>query len=201
MEAFAKVTSVVAALDRPNVDTDQIIPAENLKRIEKSGYGPNLFERWRYLQDGSLNPDFELNQPAFEGAQILVSGPNFGSGSSREHAVWALMNAGYRVVIAPSFAEIFHKNSFQNGLVPVLLPERTINDIMARANELTGYSLTVDLEICEIYDGDGFRTSFVVHSSPATHEFRRHCMINGLDEIGLTLKHETDITAFEKSRA
>ena len=200
MESFEKVTAVVAALDRPNVDTDQIIPAENLKRIEKSGYGPHLFERWRYLPDGSLNPDFELNQPAFEGAQILVSGPNFGSGSSREHAVWALMDAGFRVVIAPSFAEIFHKNSFENGLVPVLLPERTINDIIARTNELTGYSLTVDLKTCEIYDGDGFRTSFVMHSNPDTHEFRRHCILNGLDSIGLTLQHESDITAFEKSR-
>lgn len=201
MEAFQKVTSVVAALDRPNVDTDQIIPAENLKRIEKSGYGPNLFERWRYLADGSLNPDFELNKTAFDGAEILVTGPNFGSGSSREHAVWALMNAGYRVVIAPSFAEIFHKNSFQNGLVPVLLPERTINDIIARTNELTGYSLTVDLETCEVYDNDGFRASFVMHTNPETHAFRRDCILKGLDEIGLTLQHEDDITAFEKSRA
>ena len=201
MEAFQKVTSVVAALDRPNVDTDQIIPAENLKRIEKSGYGPNLFERWRYLADGSLNPDFELNKTAFDGAEILVTGPNFGSGSSREHAVWALMNAGYRVVIAPSFAEIFHKNSFQNGLVPVLLPERTINDIIARTNELTGYSLTVDLETCEVYDNDGFRASFVMHTNPETHAFRRDCILKGVDEIGLTLQHEDDITAFEKSRA
>ena len=201
MEAFQKVTSVVAALDRPNVDTDQIIPAENLKRIEKSGYGPNLFERWRFLADGSLNPDFELNQAAFDGAEILVTGPNFGSGSSREHAVWALMNAGYRVVIAPSFAEIFHKNSFENGLVPVLLPERTINDIIARTNELTGYSLTVDLETCEVYDNDGFRAAFVMHSNPDTHAFRRDCILNGLDEIGLTLQHETDIAAFEKAHA
>ena len=201
MEPFKKVTSVVAALDRPNVDTDQIIPAENLKRIEKSGYGPNLFERWKYLPNGDLNPDFELNQPAFEGAQILVSGPNFGSGSSREHAVWALMNAGYRVVIAPSFAEIFHKNSFENGLVPVVLPERTVNDIMAKANELVGYELTVDLEAREISDSEGFKVPLVMHPDAATNEFRRHCILNGLDEIGLTLEHEDDITKFEKSHA
>ena len=199
MQPFAKVTSVVAALDRPNVDTDQIIPAEHLKRIEKSGYGPFLFERWRYGPDGSLNPDFELNQPAFKDAKVLVAGPNFGSGSSREHAVWALMNAGYEAVIAPSFAEIFHKNAFENGLVPVLLPERTVNDIMARANELTGYTLTVDLETCEISDGQGFKTSFVMHHDPATHEFRRQCILNGLDEIGLTLAHEDDIAAYERA--
>jgi 3-isopropylmalate/(R)-2-methylmalate dehydratase small subunit len=201
MEPFKSVTSVVAALDRPNVDTDQIIPAENLKRIEKSGYGPMLFERWRHRPDGSLNPDFELNQPAFKDAKILVTGRNFGSGSSREHAVWALMNAGYRVVIAPSFAEIFHKNSFENGLVPVILPERTINDIMARANELTGYSLTVDLEAGEITDGQGFTVPLVMHTNPATHAYRRHCILNGLDEIGLTLKHEDDITAFENAHS
>ena len=200
MEAFQKITSVVAALDRPNVDTDQIIPAENLKRIEKSGYGPNLFERWKYLPDGSLNPDFELNHDAFQGSAILVSGPNFGSGSSREHAVWALMNGGFRVVIATSFADIFQKNSFENGLLPVLLPEKTINNIIARANELTGYSLTVDLETCEISDTEGFRVQFALHENPEIHDFRRYCILNGLDEIGLTLKHENAITDFEKTR-
>ena len=201
MEPFKKVTSVVAALDRPNVDTDQIIPAEHLKRIEKSGYGPFLFERWRFLPDGSPNPDFELNHAAFANANILVSGRNFGSGSSREHAVWALKDAGFQAVIAPSFAEIFHKNAFENGLVPVILPERTVNDIMARANELTGYTLTVDLETCEVTDSEGFKVSFVMHSDPATHTFRRHRILNGLDDIGLTLEHEDDITAFEKARA
>ena len=200
MESFQKITSVVAALDRPNVDTDQIIPAENLKRIEKSGYGPNLFERWRYLPDGSLNPEFELNHESFNGSAILVSGPNFGSGSSREHAVWALMNGGFRVVIAPSFADIFQKNSFENGLLPVLLPEITINNIMARANELTGYSLTVDLETCEVSDSYGFKVQFVLHENPEIHEFRRYCILNGLDAIGLTLEHESDITAFEETR-
>ena len=199
MQSFTKVTAVVAALDRPNVDTDQIIPAEYLKRIEKSGYGPFLFERWRYRPDGSLNPDFELNQPAFKGAKVLVTGPNFGSGSSREHAVWALMNAGFQAVIAPSFAEIFHKNAFENGLVPVLLPERTVNDIIARANELTGYELTVDLETCEVSDSHGFKTSFVVHHNPATHEFRRRCVLDGLDEIGMTIEHEDDIAAYERA--
>ncbi len=201
MEKFTKVTSVVAALDRPNVDTDQIIPAEYLKRIEKSGYGPMLFERWRHRPDGSLNPDFELNQPAFEDAKILVSGPNFGSGSSREHAVWALMNAGFQVVIATSFAEIFHKNSFENGLVPVILPERVVNDLMAKANELTGYELTVDLERSEISDNQGFKIPLVMHPDPATNEFRRQCILNGLDEIGLTLQHEGDIDVYEKAHA
>ena len=201
MERFKKVTSVVAALDRPNVDTDQIIPAEYLKRIEKSGYGPFLFERWRNRPDGSPNPDFELNQPAFKDAKILVTGPNFGSGSSREHAVWALMNAGYQVVIAPSFAEIFHKNSFENGLVPVILPERTVNDLMAKANELNGYELTVDLENAEISDNQGFNVPLVMHPNPATNEFRRQCILNGLDEIGLTLQHESDIDAYEKANA
>ena len=200
MEAFTKLTSVVAALDRPNVDTDQIIPAEYLKRIEKSGYGPHLFERWRYLPDGSLNPGFELNRPSFDGAAFLASGPNFGSGSSREHAVWALQQAGFRAIIAPSFADIFHKNSFESGLVPVLLPEATVSGIIARANELTGYRLTVDLETCEVSDDEGFRASFVLHADPATHTLRRHRILNGLDDIGLTLQHEQDITRFEAAR-
>ena len=160
-----------------------------------------LFERWRFRQDGSLNPDFELNQPAFKDAKILVSGPNFGSGSSREHAVWALMNAGFQVVISTSFAEIFHKNSFENGLVPVILPERVVNDLMAKANELTGYELTVDLEKAEISDNQGLKMPLVMHPDPATNEFRRHCILNGLDEIGLTLQHEGDIDVYEKAHA
>jgi 3-isopropylmalate/(R)-2-methylmalate dehydratase small subunit len=200
MDSFQKVTSVVAALDRPNVDTDQIIPAEYLKRIEKSGFGPHLFERWKYLPDGSLNPSFELNQVAFEGAELLVSGANFGSGSSREHAVWALQQAGYKAVIAPSFAEIFHKNSFESGLVPVLLPEKTINNIIAKANEYSGYKLTVDLEKCEVTDDEGLRVPFVMHSDPATHELRRHRILHGLDDIGMTMQHDDDIARFEATR-
>ena len=199
MEPFKSVTSVVAALDRPNIDTDQIIPAVHLKSIKKSGFGPFLFERWRTRPDGTPDPDFELNQPAFKDAQILVSGPNFGSGSSREHAVWALMQAGFRVVIAPSFADIFHKNSFENGFVPVILPERTVNDIISRANELTGYELTADLEASEIYDNQGFKAPLVMHPDPATNEFRRYCILNGLDEIGLTLRREDDIAAYERA--
>ena len=200
MEPFAKVTSVVAALPRVNVDTDQIIPAEHLKRIEKSGFGPFLFESWRKNPDGTPNPDFELNFPSFDGASVLATGRNFGSGSSREHAVWALRDAGFRAVIAPSFADIFHKNCFENGLVPVILPEQVIDGIMARANELTGYELTVDLETCEVSDSEGFRASFVVHNDPGTHAFRRHCMLNGLDEIGLTMQQTGAIDAFEKAR-
>ncbi len=200
MEPFKKVTSVVAALNRVNVDTDQIIPAEHLKRIEKTGFGPFLFERWRKNPDGTPNPDFELNFPSFQGAKVLAAGRNFGSGSSREHAVWALRDGGFQVVIAPSFADIFHKNCFENGLVPVILPEPVVDGIMARANELTGYTLTVDLETCEVSDSEGFRTSFVVHQDPATHAFRRHCMLNGLDEIGLTMEHADAIAAFEQGQ-
>ncbi len=200
MEPFKKITSVVAALPRVNVDTDQIIPAEHLKRIEKTGYGPFLFESWSKNPDGTPNPAFELNFPSFQGAAILATGRNFGSGSSREHAVWALRDGGFQAVIAPSFADIFHKNCFENGLVPVILPEPVVDGIMARANELTGYTLTVDLETCEVSDSEGFRASFVVHQDPATHEFRRYTMLNGLDEIGLTMEHADAITAYEKAR-
>ncbi len=200
MEPFKKVTSVVAALNRVNVDTDQIIPAEHLKRIEKTGFGPFLFESWAKNRDGTPNPEFELNLPSFAGAEVLATGRNFGSGSSREHAVWALRGGGFRAVIAPSFADIFHKNCFENGLVPVILPEPVVDGIMARANELTGYALTVDLETCEVSDSEGFRASFVVHQDPATHEFRRYTMLNGLDEIGLTMEHADAITAYEKAR-
>ncbi len=201
MEPFKKITGVVAALNRVNVDTDQIIPAKHLKRIEKTGFGPFLFESWGKNADGTPNPDFELNAPSFAGASVLATGRNFGSGSSREHAVWALRDGGFSAVIAPSFADIFHKNCFENALVPVILPEPVVDGIMARANELTGYELTVDLETCEVSDSEGFRASFVVHRDPATHEFRRHCMLNGLDEIGLTMEHADAITQYEKARS
>ena len=200
MQPFTKHTGIVAVLDRPNVDTDQIIPAQFMKRIERTGYGEFLFHTWRHLPDGSLNPEFALNAPAYQGASILVAGRNFGSGSSREHAVWAILQAGYRAVIAPSLADIFHKNCFENGLVPVFLPEELIKDVMDRAQASPGYQLTVDLERCEIWDDQGFRSAFVVHADPTTHEFRRHCLLNGLDEIGLTLQHEEKITAYERRR-
>ena len=197
MEPFKKITSVVAVLDRVNVDTDQIIPSEYLKLITKTGYGPFLFDSWRYLPDGKPDPEFELNRPGYQGAQVLVSGRNFGSGSSREHAVWALVDYGFRVVIAPKFADIFHKNCFENGLVPVILPEEVVRQIMIKAKEQMGYQLTVDLESCELSDGDGFRVPFVLHEDHETHEFRRYTVLNGLDEIGMTLQHDEAIAQYE----
>jgi 3-isopropylmalate/(R)-2-methylmalate dehydratase small subunit len=200
MELFTKVTGVVAPLDRVNVDTDQVIPAVYLKRIERTGYEDFLFASWRYLADGAPNPDFVLNQPGYREATILVSGPNFGCGSSREHAPWALHDYGFRVLICPSFADIFHKNCFDNGIVPAVLDQDRISPILAKANANPGYKLTVDLESCEISDSDGLRIPFVVHNDPATHDFRRDCLLNGLDDIALTLKHEDKIAAYEESR-
>ena len=201
MEPYTRATGIVATLDRVNVDTDQIIPAQHLKRIEKTGFGPFLFDHWRFLSDGQPNPDFELNHPGYQEASFLVTGRNFGSGSSREHAVWALMDYGFRAVIASSFAEIFHKNCLENGLVPVHLPDVVVGEIMARAKASPGYRITVDLEACEVSDDQGFRTPFVVHPDRGTHEFRRDCLLNGLDEIGLTLEHEDKITAYEQAHA
>ncbi len=198
MQPFTKLTSVVAALDRPNVDTDQICPAQFLKRIERTGFGQFLFHTWRQLADGSSNPDFELNNPAYKDAGILVAGRNFGSGSSREHAVWALYDAGFHVVISSGLAEIFHKNCFENGLCPVILPEDQVAQIMGRAKESPGFKLTVDLEACEVSDDEGLRFPFVVHTDPQTHDYRRHCLLNGIDEIGLTLQQEDKILAYEK---
>ena len=200
MEPFTKHTGIVAALDRVNVDTDQIIPAQHLKRIERTGFGRFLFDAWRSLPDGRPNPDFELNHPGYQGASFLVSGKNFGSGSSREHAVWALQDAGYRAVIAPSFADIFHRNCFESGLVPVLLPESVVGDIMIKAKEEPGYQLTVDLEACVVSDDQGFSAPFRVHAEDATHEFRRDCLLRGQDSISLTLEHEADIAAYEAKR-
>ena len=200
MEPFTNLTGIVAALDRPNVDTDQICPAQFLKRIERTGYGQYLFFSWRLLPDGSPNPDFELNAPSYQGASVLVAGRNFGCGSSREHAVWALHQYGFRAIITPSFAEIFHKNCFENGVCPVLLAEEEVAAIMAKAQTLSGYRLTVDLERCEVSDEKGLRLPFVIHTDPETHEFRRHCLLNGLDEIGLTLHHEDKILAYERRR-
>ena len=198
MEPFASVEGIVVPLNRVNVDTDQVIPARHLKRIEKTGYGPFLFERWRYLPDGSVNPEFELNHLAYQGAQILVTGGNFGCGSSREHAVWALRDYGFRAIIAPSFADIFHKNCLENGVVPVLLDQNIVNRIISKGTNSPGYKLIVDLEQCEVRDQEGFTTSFVIHSDPKSHKFRRFCLLNGLDDIGLTLIHENDILDYER---
>lgn len=200
MEPFKTVTGVVVPLDRVNVDTDSIVPARFLKRIEREGWGEVLFYDWRYLPDGSPDPKFVLNVPGYEGASVLVAGRNFGSGSSREHAVWAIRQYGLRAVIAASLADIFHKNCFDNGVVPVLLPDEHVSTIIARAQASPGYRLTVDLERCEVSDEEGFRAPFVVHSDAETHEFRRHTLLNGLDEIASTRKHEDAISAFEERR-
>jgi 3-isopropylmalate/(R)-2-methylmalate dehydratase small subunit len=200
MEPFRKVTGITVPLDRTNVDTDSIVPARFLKRIERQGWGETLFYDLRYQRDGEPDPNFVLNQPGYEDGSVLVAGRNFGSGSSREHAVWALRQYGFRAVISPAFADIFHKNCFENGLVPVIIPEDKTRDLIRRAKEGPACALTVDLERCEIYDERGFRSSFVIHDDPATHEFRRHCLLNGLDDIDLTLEHEDEITTFEGSR-
>jgi 3-isopropylmalate/(R)-2-methylmalate dehydratase small subunit len=195
MEPFVRVTGVVAPLDRVNVDTDQIIPKQFLKRIERTGFGPFLFFDWRYLSDGRTpDPAFELNAPELQGAKILVAGKNFGCGSSREHAPWALEDYGFRVILAPSFADIFYNNCFKNGVLPVALPEETIAELMRRAQANPGTQLTVDLEAQTISDEQGFSLPFEVDS------FRRYCLLNGLDDIGLTLQQESEITAYETHR-
>ena len=193
METFNRLTGVVAPLDRVNVDTDQIIPAVYLKRIERTGYGEFLFAAWRYNEDGSPKPDFLLNIPAFQNASILVAGPNFGCGSSREHAPWALNDYGIRCVIAPSFADIFFNNCFQNGLLPVVLPEDPVRQIIDRATASPGYRLNVDLENQRIWD-DSEEVSVTFELDP----FRRYSLLNGLDDIGLTLQHEDKIAAYER---
>jgi 3-isopropylmalate/(R)-2-methylmalate dehydratase small subunit len=182
---------LVAPLDRANVDTDQIIPKQFLKRIERTGFGQFLFYDWRYLPDGQPNPAFVLNEPRYQGASILVADKNFGCGSSREHAPWALGEFGFRVIIAPSFADIFANNCFKNGMLPIAIP---VDEIMKRAQEIEGYKLTVDLETQMITDGNGLSVSFVVGS------FQRYCLLEGLDDIGLTLRHEEAIKAYEGSR-
>ena len=191
MERFTKHTGLVAPLDRANVDTDQIIPKQFLKRIERTGFGQFLFYDWRYLPDGQLNPSFVLNEPRYQGASILVADKNFGCGSSREHAPWALGEFGFRAIIAPSFADIFANNCFKNGMLPIALP---VEEIMRRAQEVEGYGLTVDLETQMITDEEGLALSFKVGS------FQRYCLLEGLDDIGLTLRHEEAIKAFEASR-
>ena len=198
MDAFIKHTGIVGALDRANVDTDQIIPKQFLKRVERTGFGEFLFFDWRYHEDGSVCPGFELNAPAAQGASILVAGKNFGSGSSREHAPWALLDYGFRAIIAPSYADIFYNNCFKNGIMPVALRETDVAQIMdnVKAANRAGspYRLTVDLQEERIHDGNGYSVSFTVDP------FRRHCLLNGLDDIGLTLQHADAISAFESRR-
>ncbi len=196
MQPFVRETGVAVPMDRPNVDTDQIIPKQFLKRIERTGFGQFLFNDWRFRPDGSLDPDFELNRPGYENATILLAGRNFGSGSSREHAPWALDDYGFRAIIAPSYADIFYSNCFKNGILPVTLPEEVVNDLMARATERPGYRLTVDLERGIISDEEeGDIASFEVDP------FRRHCLLQGLDDIGLTLQYEGAVTAYEQGRS
>ena len=192
MTPFTVHQGRAVAMDRANVDTDQIIPKQFLKRIERSGFGQFLFFDWRFNDDGSDNPSFELNQPAVSGASVLVARRNFGSGSSREHAVWALEDFGFRCVLAPSFADIFYNNCFKNGVLPIALEESIIDDLFARAGQ-EGYQLTVDLESQTISDESDLNVAFEVDG------FRRHCLLNGLDDIALTLQHESKITDFEQA--
>ncbi|MBM3958168.1 MAG: 3-isopropylmalate dehydratase small subunit [SAR202 cluster bacterium] len=194
MEPFKKLTGIVAPLDRSNVDTDQIIPKQFLKRIERTGFGEFAFYDWRYLEYPTPNPKFVLNSPKYRGASILVAGPNFGSGSSREHAPWALQEYGFRAIIAPSFADIFRSNCFQNGMLPVVLSQEGVSTLMAKALQRTGYKATVDLERQTVSDADGWSESFEVD------QFRKDSLLKGLDDIGRTLVKDPSIAAFEARR-
>ena len=196
MEPFDKMTGAVLPMNRVNVDTDQIIPKQFLKRVERTGFGEFLFFNWRYNDDGAINEDFILNKPGYEDVQIIVAGRNFGSGSSREHAPWALGQYGFRVVIAPSFADIFHNNCFQNGLLPIVLPEETVQRILENAENQPGYRLHVDLEAERVWDDNE-----EIAADFSIEPFRRHCLLNGLDDIGLTLENDADIAAFELRRS
>lgn len=195
MQSFTVQTGTVATLDRANVDTDQIIPKQFLKRIERTGFGQFLFYDWRFADDGTTpNPEFELNQPDANGASVLITRKNFGSGSSREHAVWALEDYGFRSVIAPSFADIFFNNCFKNGVLPITLPDADIDELFERAAAQGSYQLTVDLEQQKVTDSAGFERSFEVDAS------RRHNLLHGLDDIAQTLQQEEKITAYEAAR-
>ena len=191
MKPFTIHRGRVAPLDRVNVDTDQIIPKQFLKRIERTGFGQFLFYDWRFGADGKKNADFVLDEPRYEGASILVAGKNFGCGSSREHAVWALADFGFRAVISSSFADIFANNGTKNGFLSVRLSEEEIAQLMQRAQEIDDYQVTIDLEKREVRDDQGFRAKFPID------DFVRDCLLNGLDDIGLTLQHETEIVAYE----
>lgn len=193
MRPFTTHTGLVLPMDRANVDTDQIIPKQFLKRIERTGFGQFLFFDWRYLDDGASNPQFELNFPQYAGATVLLARKNFGCGSSREHAPWSLEDYGFRAIIAPSFADIFYNNCFKNGLLPIRLAESEVDDLFRRADGHAGYQLTIDLDAQRISDRLGLSRGFEVDP------FRRHCLLNGLDDIGLTLAHEDKIAAYERA--
>jgi len=193
MKPFVQHSGVVAFMDRANVDTDQIIPKQFLKRIERTGFGQFLFFDWRFLPDGKVNPDFELNLPRNAGSSVLVARRNFGSGSSREHAVWAIEDYGIRCVIAPSFADIFYNNCFKNGTLPVALTEPEVDQLSDHFQKHSPYRLMIDLEKQLVQDDFGFSASFEVEP------FRKHCLMNGLDDIALTLEHESKITQFEST--
>jgi len=191
MEPFRTLTSLAAPLDRTNVDTDQIIPKQFLKRIERTGYGEFLFFDWRRTASGDPNPEFELNNPRYSGAQILIAGKNFACGSSREHAAWALSDYGFRAVIAPTFADIFFSNAGKNGIVLVRLSEEQVAELLTNAKTISNYQLTVSLEAQTVTDTHGFHATFEVDP------FRKFCLIEGLDDIGLTLRHEPALDKFE----
>ncbi|RRQ20853.1 3-isopropylmalate dehydratase small subunit [Thiohalobacter thiocyanaticus] len=203
MEKFETLTAIAAPLDRSNVDTDAIIPKQFLKSIKRTGFGPNLFDEWRYLDHGEpgrdnskrpLNPDFVLNQDRYQGARILLARENFGCGSSREHAVWALLDHGFRVVIAPSFADIFFNNCFKNGILPIVLPAETVDQLFNETEAQPGYELTVDLAGQKVITPNGVEFGFEIDP------FRKHCLLEGLDDIGLTLQHADEIRAYEERR-
>lgn len=203
MKPFTTVTGLVAPMDRSNVDTDMIIPKQFLKSIKRSGFGPNLFDEVRYLDEGQpgmdnskrpLNPDFELNKPRYAGAQVLLARKNFGCGSSREHAPWALEDYGFRAIIAPSFADIFYNNCFKNGLLPIVLPDDVVDRLFDAVASTEGYKLTIDLENQQVVTPEGEAFEFDVNA------FRKHCLINGLDDIGLTLQDADAIRAYETRR-
>ena len=194
MNSFRQHSGLVAPLDRANVDTDQIIPKQFLKRIERTGFGQFLFFDWRYLADGQPNPSFLLNETRFYGASILVAGKNFSCGSSREHAPWALSEYGFRVIIAPSFADIFSNNCFKNGMLPITLSDSEVEELIRRALANEGYQLNIDLEKLTVADGHGLELGFKVG------DFQRYCLLEGLDDIGLTMKHEGMIKSYESSR-
>ena len=203
MRKFTQLNGLVAPLDRANVDTDAIIPKQFLKSIKRSGFGPNAFDEWRYLDHGEpgmdnskrpLNPDFVLNQPRYQGASVLLVRDNFGCGSSREHAPWALEDYGFRAIIGPSYADIFFNNSFKNGLLPIKLPEAEVDVIFKQVEEHVGYALDIDLDKQTVTRPDGKVISFEVDG------FRKHCLLNGLDDIGLTLQKADAIKAFEAKR-
>lgn len=194
MEAFKKMTGIVGPVDRVNVDTDAIIPKQFLKRIERTGFGQFLFYEWRFDTEGNVNPEFELNKPRYEGASVLISRVNFGCGSSREHAPWAILDYGFRSVIAPSFADIFYNNCFKNGILPIKLSEEQVEELFQRTAAHEGYQLHVDLENKKLTDDYGLDLDFDLD------EHRRQFLLQGLDDIGLTLQHEDLISAYEQKK-